>query len=180
MSYLAESAVLIGAVGTVLLVLAVVVYSQTRRRGALVAMLLIALVTGALLVVERRIETPREAVERTLYEIAAAVEADDVAAVLQFLAPGAVEVRRDAETLMPLVDVEKARIMGTPDIVVDLDANPRTATVRCQAMIDVTIRQSGTSGPYMDRVTIQLIVRDGRWLVESYTPAHDWRRELRR
>ena len=49
----------IWAAGAVLLTLTLVVFLQTRANGALLAILLIALVTGGLLVVERLIETPR-------------------------------------------------------------------------------------------------------------------------
>ena len=134
------------------------------------------LVTAALLVAEHVIETPREAVERTLNELAAAIEADDVSGVLAFVAPTAKQVRTDAEALMPLVVVEKARIIGTPEIMIDESAQPPTATVKCQGLVDVTIKQNGMKGPYMDRVTIQFVESGERWMIESYTPARDWRR----
>jgi hypothetical protein len=156
------------------------VYLQTRSRGAVAAMGIIVLLTAALLAVEWLLETPREAVARTLYEIAGAIEADDLPGVLTYIAPSSTEVRADAETLVPLVVVEKARILGTPNIDVDDTTNPRKATVNCQAMVNVVVKQNGLKGPYMDRVTIDFVERDGRWLIESYTPKQDWRRELRR
>ena len=180
MNYLAENAVPIWAVGAVLLTLALVVFVQTRGRGAVVAMVVIIVLTATLLTVEWLIETPREAVARTLNEIAAAIEANDLPGVLDYIAPSASEVRSDAETLMPLVVVEKARILGTPDIEIDAGPNLRKATVECQALVHVVVKQNGMKGPYMDRVMIYFVERDGRWLIESYTPKQDWRRELRR
>jgi hypothetical protein len=179
-NYLAENAVPIWAGGAVLLTFALVLYLQTRGRAALVAMLIVVLATGGLLVVERLIETPREAVERTLDELAAAIEANDLPGVLAFIAPTATEVRSDAETLMPLVTVEKARVLGSPEVEIDATTQPATATVKCQAMVNVVVKQNGMKGPYMDRETIHFIQSDGRWLIESYTPARDWRQKLRR
>ena len=80
-----------------------------------------------LLLVERLIETPREAVERTLYELADTVEANDVPARSRYLAPTrrTRKIRKDVETLMPLVKIERANIIGTPKIEVD-DGDDRT------------------------------------------------------
>jgi len=179
-NYLAENALVIWVGGAVLLTLAVVVYFQLRTTASLVAILIVVLLTAALLVAEHLIDTPREAVERTLYELAAAIEADDLAGVLRFIAPTATEVRGDVETLMPLVDVEKARVLGTPEIMVDESAQPATATVNCQGLVDVTVKQSGMKGPYMDRVQIQFVLSEHDWLIESYTPQRNWRRAVRR
>jgi hypothetical protein len=175
-NYLAENALAIWVAGAVLLTLAAVVYLQLRTTASLVAILIVVLLTAALLVTEHLIVTPREAVERTLYELAATIEADELPAVLRLIAPSAAAVRSDAEALMPLVDVEKARILGTPEITVDETAQPMTATVNCQGLVDVTVKQSGMKGPYMDRVQIHFVESNGAWLIESYTPVRDWRR----
>jgi hypothetical protein len=177
-NYLAENALPIWLSGAVVATLALVVYFQSRRTGALVALLVAVVVTAALLVVEHFIVTPREAVEQTLYELAAAIEADDLPGVLRFIAPTADGVRGDAEALMPLVEVDKARILGTPEIV--LDSNAQAATVKCQGLVDVTVKQNGMKGPYMDRVEIRFVESDGAWQIESYTPKRDWRRGVRR
>ncbi len=176
MSYLAENAIAIWMGGAVLFTMAGVVYWQLRTGKAFLAMLAVVVLTGMLLVVEHLIETPRETVARTLNELADAIEANDVTGVLTFIAPTANEVRTDAESLMPLVEVNKANIIGTPDITVDASTQPPTATVKCQGFIDVTVRQNGMHGGYMDSVTIHFVADGDRWLIESYTPARDWRR----
>lgn len=179
MNYLAENAVPIWAGGAVLATMALVVYFQSRANAALVALLVIAALTGGLLAFEWAIETPREAVERTLNEIAAAIEANDLPALLTYVAPTATQVRTDAETLMPLVKVEKARILGSPEVVVDLAVQPPTATAKCQGLVDVVVKQNGMKGPYMDRVTIEFVKDGDRWLIRDYTPARDWRKAMR-
>jgi hypothetical protein len=70
--------------------------------------------------------------------------------------------------------------MGTPLIEVDTTANPPTAEVKCQALINVTVKQNGMQGPYMDRVQIHYVRRGDTWLIESYKPEKDWRRRIGR
>jgi hypothetical protein len=176
MNYLAENALAIWMVGAVLVTMAGIAYAQLRTRGALVALLAVIAFVSLLLVVEHLVETPREAVARTLNELAATIEANDLPGVLAYIAPTAGEVRKDAETLMPLVVVNKARVLGTPEITVDDSAQPLAATAKCQGFVDVTVRQNGAKGPYMDRVEIHFVAAGDRWLIESYTPARDWRR----
>ena len=181
MNYFAENAAPIWAAGTVLLVFALVVYSQTRGRRALLAMLLIALVTGALLLVERLIETPREAVERTLYELAATVEANDVDGALRFLASSApTQIRHDVEMLMPLVEIERARIIGSPKIEVENSDDPDTATVTCRGLIFATVKQNGMKGGAEDELTINWVRHGDRWLVEDYIAKRNWNRAVGR
>ena len=78
MNFLAENPLPIWVTAALLLTMAAVVYFQTGRSGALAAMALIVAIAAALLAAEHFIETPREAVERTLYEMADVVEANDV------------------------------------------------------------------------------------------------------
>jgi regulator of protease activity HflC (stomatin/prohibitin superfamily) len=177
MTWLAENPVAIWCGGAVLATLAVVVYLQTRTRGPLVAVLVIVLLTAVLLVAERLIVTPREAVAIALDQLTARIEANDLPGVLTFIAPAAKTVRADAESLMPLVTVDRARIVSTPEIAVDMEANPPTATVNCQGLVDVTVKQNGIKGPYLDHVQIRLVRSGERWLVESYTPEKDWHRK---
>jgi hypothetical protein len=179
-SYLAENAAAIWIGGAVLVTLAVIVYVQVRSTAAFVGIFAAVLLTIALVVAERLIVTPREAVGQTLNDLAATIEADDLPGVLQFIAPTAAEVRADAEALMPLVVVDRARIISTPEIVVDESTDPPTATVNCQGLVDVTVKQNGMQGPYMDRVEIQFVRSGDRWLIESYTPSKDWHREATR
>ena len=118
----------------------------------------------------------REAVARTLNELADAIEANDLPRVLSYVAPNALDVRSDAETLMPLVHVNKANVLGTPDIAVDQQQPPPTATVRCKGFVNVVVRQNGMHGGYMDHVTIEFVVAGDRCLITSYQPERDWHR----
>ena len=89
MNYLAENALPIWVAGAVLLTMAGVVYWQLRSGAALAAMIADCRDhRRCSLGVEHFVETPREAVERTLYEMADVVEANDVAGALTYRRAG--------------------------------------------------------------------------------------------
>src|SRR6185295_4679598 len=117
MNWLVENTLTVVMSGAGVLAMAVFVYFQTRTNGALYGVLGLILLTAVLVLTSWLIETPREAVERSLYELAATVEANDVKGVLGYLAPSAnAQVRKDIETLMPLVRIDRARVIDTPEI----------------------------------------------------------------
>jgi hypothetical protein len=176
MNFLAENAIVIWMAGAVLVTMCGIVYVQTRAGKALVAMLIAVLATGSLLVAERLLETPREAVVRSLEELADAIEANDLPEVLTYIAPNAKLVRSDAETLMPMVKVNKANIVGTPEVTLDLATQPPTATAVAQGFIDAVLKKNGMKGGYLDRVTIDFVLDGDRWLIEDYRADRNWHR----
>ncbi len=181
MNYLAENALPIWAVGAVLVTMALIVYLQLRTTESFLAILVILAIVGVLLVTEYLIETPREAVERTLYELADTVEANDVPGALRFLASTApTQIRRDVETLMPLVEVERARIIGSPKIEVEAGDEPDSATVTSRGIIVATVKQNGMKGGAEDELTMNWVRQGDRWLVEDYVAKRNWNRAVGR
>ena len=175
MNYVAENSLPIWVAGAVAFTMALVVFLQTRTNKALLGIGVVLAVTTALLAAEWLIETPREAVERTLYELAATVESNDVPGTLAFMVPGAA-ARQEVEELMPLVNIERARILGTPQI----DVEPPDAVVRCRGLIIATVKQTGMKGGAEDEVTLSFVERGGRWLLQDYSSNRRWRRALGR
>jgi hypothetical protein len=98
MNYLAENALPIWVAGAVLLTMASVAFMLRRNAATLAAMVAVLLVTATLLAIEHFVETPREAVERTLFEMADVVETNDVEGALAYIAPGASQNRSDLAT----------------------------------------------------------------------------------
>ena len=180
MNYLAENSLPIWMAAAIALTMALVVYLQTRSNGALGAMVAIVVTAAALLAVESWIETPREAVERTLYELAAAVEANDVAAALNYLSPTVdLQIRRDIEQRMPAYQIERARVLGTPEIELDNESKPKSATVKCQGVIVAVDKQTGVKGGAQERLTMIWIRADDRWLLDKFVWHPNWRRGSR-
>lgn len=181
MDWLAENALPIWVCGAVAMTMALIVFFQTRSSGALLGIVAVLGATTVMLLLERVLETPREAVERTLYELAATVEANDVQGTLAYLAPTVdPKLRDDVESLMPQVRIERARIVGTPRIEVQDEAGTQIALVQCRGLIIATHRQNGMKGGQEDVLTMTWILRNGRWLLQSYTSKRDWNRDLRR
>jgi hypothetical protein len=181
MTWLAENTLTICMVGAVALAMAVFVWFQTRTRGAAYGVLGVLLVTAVLALASWLIETPREAVERSLYELAARVEANDVKGALSYLAPSAdAQLRKDVETLMPLVQIDRARIIGEPEINLEGGANANSATVKCRGIIMAVNRKDGMKGGAEDHLVLKWVLHENRWLVESYTSQRNWNRAVGR
>jgi hypothetical protein len=174
MNWLAENALAIWAIGAVALTMALIVYFQTRTSKSLLAIALVVLVTSALLVTEHVLESPREAVARTLDEVAAAVRANDVPRVLSYIDPSAVQLRQEIEQAMPQVVIERAAIIGHPLISFDVDGDPRQADVECRGFVQGTLR-NGMKGGQMADCKVNLIKQGDRWLVTDYSADKDWR-----
>jgi hypothetical protein len=180
MNWLAENALMIWVGGAVMLTLAIVIYSQVRTLGALLGIVAVAAVTAMLLLAEHFMETPREAVERTLFELAGRVEANDVAGTLAYIVPESNQMRTDVETLMPQVIIDQANIMGTPETVVDMSRNPPEARVDCRGFLHATMKQNGMKGGDMTELRITFVRRGDRWLVKDYRSKRNLRRDMGR
>jgi hypothetical protein len=126
-----------------------------------------------LLAVERLVVTDREQVEATLDELMAAVEANDVPAALAFIDPAAVDMRADAQALMPTVKVDTARATSV-EVELNEQATPPTATSRFRGKLLGLHPRSGTPITYVNQqIDVQWIKRDGRWLADGYTAYFD-------
>jgi hypothetical protein len=181
MNWLAENTLTILMVGSVALAMALFVWFQTRTNGALYGVLGVILLTAILALISWLIETPREAVERSLYELAATVEANDVKGALSYLAPSAdAQLRKDVETLMPLVQIDRARIIGNPEIDLGGGANVDAATVKCRGIIMAVNKKDGMKGGADDQVVLKWVFSSNRWLLESYTSQKNWNRAIGR
>jgi hypothetical protein len=179
MTWLAENALPIWVAGAVALTMAWVVFFHTRSSRALGGIVLVLAATATLLVLEHVVETPREAVERTLYELAARVEANDVKGALWYLAPTATPaIRNEIERQMPQVKIERARVIGSPRIEVSPDA--QSATITCRGLIIAVVKDNGMKGGAEDEVKLEFIRNGDRWQVDSYAAKRNWDRALKR
>jgi hypothetical protein len=180
MTWLAENSLVIWMLGAVALTMALVVYFQTRTNGALYGVLGVIVATAVLLGISWLIETPTEAVTRSLYELAATVEANNVEGALSFVAPATAnsQLRSDIETLMPLVKIDRARVLGEPEIELASGPDPTSATVKCRGIISAVNRKDGMKGGAVDDVVMTWVRSGDRWLVESYTSKKNWHRAL--
>jgi hypothetical protein len=176
MTWLAENALPIWMLGAVAMTMAFIVFFQVRSRGAMWGVVGVAAATAALLLFNWLVETPREEVERELYRLAATVEANDVPGALAFLspslAPNGKELRKDIEAMMPQVKIDRARVIGTPEIEMREDA--KRAIVKCRGIIVAISRRDGMKGGAEDRVTMEWERSGDRWLVRDFLAEKNW------
>ncbi|QDU88144.1 hypothetical protein Pla175_15150 [Pirellulimonas nuda] len=176
-----ESPVPALALGAVAATVAGLIYSANKSGMALAALVGVLLLTIAAVLTELAIETPHEQVVRTLSELFAAIEADDLPAVLAMVDPAASNVRSDAQTLMPEFHIETANanlrevtLTGSP---------PDTAVAQLKPFVLAAHRRSGMRGGGQDDLSVTLRRVDGRWLISDYSGSEVWQRgasELRR
>ncbi len=170
MSILVEYPVAIAVIGGIAATLALVVFLARRTSGAALALGGIIVATLLLLVVERLVVTDREQVESNVGGLLAAVEANDLPGVLSFIDPAGAGVRSDAQTLMSLVKVIKARAIGRLETRLDAVANPPAARVSLHGFLDGVHSSTGMHiGYFNQQVDVDWVKRGERWLVDDYT-----------
>lgn len=154
--------------GALVLLLLAVAFFQTRRGALVVAMAGVVVAVSLGLLVEWLVVTEREAVEDTLYEVAEALESNDVQRVKGHLAPEATFIRQKAEQLLPPVEIEEAHV-GGPEITINRFGGAPTATAKFLGRI-VYHDRSGTAlyDNFISEFTVKLRHDGQRWLLTGY------------
>lgn len=168
MSRFAESPVPYLLIGLAIESMLLIVYLQTRRTVLLGAILAVAAIVAGGVLVERVVVTDREAIERTVYELAASIEADDVQAVLTFISPQAKRTKRDAKREMDRYAIELARIISPLQIEFLRQTSPPTARAEFRAIVKAAEGRSGFGGTGRLDFVLTFSKEDGRWLLLGY------------
>lgn len=177
MSVLLESPLAVGAVGLLLITLAAIPYVQTRSRGAFGMLVAAVLLTAGGIVFERWWQTPREQVRGALGEFFEAIRSNDLPGVLRRIDSSATDVQSDAQTLMPMFNVESASAGGevAVELPTTLAADGAVAVAKLKPLLRVQHKQSGAVGAYFDRLEVDFVRRGDEWFVKAYRPAQNWR-----
>jgi hypothetical protein len=162
-----ENPLPIWSLGAVCLAIAVIVFLAKRSLASILGVAGVIAVTALLLVLESIVVTPSEEVEQSLSDLMAAIEANDLAAVVAWIDPSAKSIRSEAETLMPQV---KVRETGSTSVHVEVDesASPLKATSFFRGRIDGTHARSGGRVFYFDKVEIDWQKSGDSWQVIDY------------
>ncbi len=176
MTQLFENPIIVAVAGGLLATLALVVFLSRRSGASLGALIGAVSLTVLLLAVERFVVTDREQVENSIVEMLDAVQANNVAGVLEWIDPAEIDIRSDVQTLMPMIKVDVANA-GSVEVIVDSAANPPTADVVCRAFLRGIHTQSGTPVGYINQqVDLHWVKRGERWLLDDYTAYYDGKR----
>lgn len=169
MTTLLENPLPIMVIGGVAATAALVFFLARRTGGSLMTLAAMVGLTLVLLAVEAFVVTDREEVEQTISELFAAIEANDVQKTLSWVDPKS-GVAADVQALMPLIRVEKARVMGGLEIDVNTSRRPPVATSSSRVALTGTHSSSGTPVGYVnEQVDIHWTKPGERWLVSGYT-----------
>ena len=147
-----------------------IVLLRTGRGMLLFIMAGAALATLAGLGVERLVVTERERVMQTIDGIAAAVQANDLDAALGFISPSAKDTQDQARRVHDYVEVSHLRVRN-----LEVGINRLTSPPTAKAAFNVMVtgrgkRQYAEFGEqtHAVKVTLQLRLESGRWLITSH------------
>lgn len=161
-----ESPWTIAVSGLVVVVACVVVWIQTGHRVAVACAALGSLITLLLLAICIQIETDREAIKRTINEVAEAIEQNDHARVFSYIHPGAGEGIARARAELPQYEFSDARVTRVKSISVNQETSPPTALAEFNVV--VAVRRSGQNVKVARFVKVYFMQENGRWLVRDY------------
>jgi hypothetical protein len=169
MTWLLENPVPIWIAGIVLGTLAGLFFLTRRTLASLGVLAGIVGLSLLLVLLEWMVVTASEEVELATHQLAAAVEANDLAAVLALLDPTASQVRGDAQKFLARLQVAKAHVGGTLRVEIDPNAALEEATSRFRALIDAVDRRGGMNVVYYNEVQLNWVRQNEHWLVTAYT-----------
>lgn len=168
MTWLTEDVTtLLVIIGLLELALAAALY-QSGRGPILWAMGGLLLLAGAAFLIERVVVTERERVESALFGAVAAVENNDLDAVLGYIGSQALEVRTMAQSRMKLVEIEEAKITDRPKIIINELTSPPTATASFTGRIRGQLKMGTQYGDtFIARFDVTLREYEGEWKIVS-------------
>jgi hypothetical protein len=171
MSLLVESPWPAISAGVLALVLLAIAYANTRRRGLLAAGGGVIALMALLVLLELVVVTEREAVEQTLDSVAAALETNDVDAVMVYLAPDATRIRAAVQGYLPSVTITDAKVGNDLKVTINRLTSPPTARAEFTGRISFDTQAGARSMPYSNLVrkfAIKLQKRHEAWLLSDY------------
>jgi hypothetical protein len=158
MNWLLEKPLVIVVIGLVTTTVLGAIWIQTGRRAALNGLLAALVATGALLALERFVETDREQIEATLHYIAQHVERNDIEAALRYAHSEAPWMRREAETELPRYDFQQVTIKPNLEVRVLSGETPEKAVAEFNVVVVISERSGilkNSRIPRFVRVTFQ-------------------------
>lgn len=169
MTMLVEDPKLVILLGIIGLAVLASLLPRTQRIGLVflgMAGVLVLTVAGVL--VERFVVTEREEVEAAVYGITDALEANDVAGVLGYVAPSAKHTRSRAQWALGQITVLDTGVRHL-DITINHLTSPPTAEISFDGTIRYDYKTPGIGRNFYASHFVVLLEKDGdRWLVTDH------------
>jgi hypothetical protein len=174
MTWLFEQPLVLIAIGAAILLVLFGVLQQTGKHTVFYAMIFVTAMFAALLIVERMVVTPAEAVRATIYAIAADAQRNDVAAVVGRISRRAPETKAQAEAVLGAYRLEEVKIKQIDDLIVRPKNNPPSASARVQALAVGGDRAGMLQHQRAPRAfQVNFVLEDEVWRVRSYEDLGD-------
>lgn len=168
MTWVLEEPLYIWILGIVTLAFLGFFLVQTGYRFILHAMLGVVALTGGLLILEHKIQTPKEEIESALHTIARDVEANDLDAIYSHVYSGAPKVLARAQREFPRYTFEDVNIKDNVEVKFEPAHEPPKAYVTFNVVVDV--HRGSMHHPHVARfVRVTLMREDQQWRVAEYS-----------
>jgi len=147
----------------------VMVYLQSGKRWLISVMVLVALLAGGGVMLERLVVTDRETVEATMTQIVADIESNDASLVLAHIAKEATKKRAEAERILALVKFRSVEIRR----IIEIKTMPDLTPPQAKANFTVKPVVSDSSGTFEDfpaprRLEVTFVKEGGDWRILDY------------
>jgi hypothetical protein len=174
MNFVFEQPFWVGFLGLALTLGLFVGWAYSARREAGIAALVVLGLTGILVVAGLTVETDREAVKRTLAQIAADVESNDLNRVLSHISPQATSIRAEAEAEFPRYRFDAVEIKWQL-LEIDFEqssAGEKRAHATFNVVVTGDLKSAGVGSQTIPRYVEVDFVKEGEaWKVAGYS--HD-------
>ena len=166
MTWIFEEPLPIVVISAVLGVALAIGFVKTGQKWLLVALAAVVVLAIALLALERSVVTDREQVEQVLFQIAKAVEQNDIDQALRHISPDAPGVDH-ANSELRKINFREVDIKPNLEIEVFADRTPPTAQTRFNVVVVADAGFGGTDR-YPRFVEATFVKEGDRWLVSDY------------
>ena len=165
-----ESPILIGSIGVLLAIVAIIVWTQVEdakaQKASLYSAIGLLLIASLLVMMSVQVETDSERIRRMLHSVAASVEENDHPAVLAAIHSDASQTVRSVEAMLSRVTFRDARVTRIKSVNIE-EGVPRTAVV--EIIVVVSMNLEGTGRVRAPRfVKVFFTQQNDRWLVRNF------------
>ncbi len=166
MTWLLEQPLPTLVMGVVLAAALIMGFLKTGQKSLLFATLAVVALAVGLLIAERMVVTDREQVEQVLFEIAQAVERNDMDGALRHVSPDAPGVEH-ARSELGRIQFQEVDIKPNLEIQVAPDRIPATAEARFNVVVTANVGLGVSRYPRYVEVTFEK--QGDRWVVRDYS-----------
>lgn len=131
----------------------------------------VLILTGLLSGLSIWVETDKEQIQRTIYEIATALRNNDHSSVFSYIHPNSMEGLQQAKAELPRYTFHDARVTSLRKVEVNLLTRPPTAASEMLVAIEISSQRPDMFGGQSDvrrLVKVYWMKKDDLWLVRDY------------